>query len=709
MSTTKKPTTKKPTSKKPSSQSSSSAIAAAETRGNADELHQLAGGNHPPLTTNQGVPINDNQNSLRPSPRGPTLLEDFILREKITHFDHERIPERIVHARGSAAHGYFELTKSLGKYTTAKILTEVGKKTPLFTRFSTVAGGAGSIDTPRDARGIAVKMYTSEGNWDLVGINFAPFFIQDAMKFPDLIHALKMEPDRGYPQAASAHDTFWDFISLTPEAMHAITWLMSDRGIPRSLRMIEGFMIHSFRLLASDGTSTFVKFHWRPKLGLQSTVWDETVKITGADPDYHRRDLFESIERGAFPEWELAVQLFSQDEAEKFPFDHLDATKLVPEELVPLTVVGRMVLDRWPDNFFAETEQVAYCPSHLVPGIDFSNDPLLQGRLFSYLDTQLSRLGSPNFHQLPINAPKCPFANMQRDAKMQMHTPTGRVSYEPNSLSKDGPRESQQGFPHVPEASEAGNKGRIRAESFADHYSQPRRFYRSQTKPEQAHIAGAFVFELSKVETVAVREAMVGHLRHVDEDLAARVADGLAMSPMPPAPPAKVAPVDLPLSPALQTIGKMKDTLKGRLVGILIHDGSDAATITAVRKAVEAAGAAVKIVAPKIGGATLSDGKKMPADGQLAGTPSVFFDAVAIVLTDAASKQLTSESAALDFVSDAYGHLKAIAADSGAQALLKAGGVKKDAGIVDAADTDAFVAASKTRQWAREPKVRMLP
>ncbi|MEO6076652.1 MAG: catalase, partial [Dokdonella sp.] len=590
---------KKSTSKKPSSQPKASASAAAETRGNADELHQLAGGDHPPLTTNQGVPISDNQNSLRPTARGPTLLEDFILREKITHFDHERIPERIVHARGSAAHGHFELTKSLGKYTSAKILTEVGKKTPLFTRFSTVAGGAGSIDTPRDARGIAVKIYTSEGNWDLVGINFAPFFIQDAMKFPDLIHALKMEPDRGYPQAASAHDTFWDFISLTPEAMHAITWLMSDRGIPRSLRMIEGFMVHSFRLLADDGTSTFVKFHWRPKLGLQSTIWDETVKITGADPDYHRRDLFESIERGAYPEWELAVQLFSQEEADKFPFDHLDATKLIPEELVPLTVVGRMVLDRWPDNFFAETEQVAYCPSHLVPGIDFSNDPLLQGRLFSYLDTQLSRLGSPNFHQLPINAPKCPFANMQRDAQMQMHTPTGRVSYEPNTLSKDGPRETLRGFRNAAEETETGSKGRIRAESFADHYSQARRFYRSQTKPEQAHMAGAFVFELSKVQTLSVRTAMVGHLRHVDEDLAARVADGLALSPLPPAPPAQVAPVDLPLSPALQTIGKMKDTLKGRLVGILIHDGSDAATVKALREAVEAAGAAIKIVAPK--------------------------------------------------------------------------------------------------------------
>jgi catalase len=695
---------------KPASRSRipASATTASETRGNADELHQLAGAAHPPMTTNQGVPVSDDQNSLRPSPRGPTLLEDFILREKITHFDHERIPERIVHARGSAAHGYFELTRSLDKYTTAKILTEVGRKTPLFTRFSTVAGGAGSIDTPRDARGIATKIYTSEGNWDLVGINFAPFFIQDAMKFPDLVHALKMEPDRGYPQAASAHDTFWDFVSLTPETLHAVTWLMSDRGIPRSLRMIEGFMIHSFRLLAADGSSSFVKFHWRPKLGVQSTVWDETVKITGADPDYHRRDLFEAIQRGDFPEWELAVQLFTQEQADTFPFDHLDATKLIPEELVPLTVIGRMVLDRWPDNFFAETEQVAFCPSHLVPGIDFSDDPLLQGRLFSYLDTQLSRLGTPNFHQLPINAPKCPFANLQRDAQMQMQSPPGRVSYEPNSLSDSSPRETPRGFPHAAEPTEPGRKERIRAESFADHYSQARRFYRSQSQPEQAHVASAFVFELSRVETPHVRAAVVGHLRHVDEDLAARVAAGLALSPMPPAPSARVAPVDLPLSPALQTIGKMKDTLKGRLVGILIHDGSDAATVRALRKAVIAAGAAVRIVAPKVGGATLSDGRKMPADGQLAGTPSVFFDAVAIVLSEAAARQLTTESAARDFVSDAFVHLKAIAADAGAQLLLKAGGVKRDAGVVDAANARDFVVLARTRQWAREPKVRML-
>ena len=681
---------------------------AIERRGNGDELHQLEGGTHPALTTNQGIAIGDNQNSLRATPRGPTLLEDFILREKITHFDHERIPERIVHARGSAAHGYFELTQSLAKYTTAKLLTEVGEKTPVFTRFSTVAGGAGSVDTPRDVRGFAVKFYTQEGNWDLVGNNIPVFFIQDAIKFPDLIHAVKMEPDRGFPQAASAHDTFWDFISLTPEAMHMVMWAMSDRAIPRSLRMMEGFGIHSFRLLDKRGQSTFVKFHWRPKLGLQSTLWDEAVKLAGADPDFQRRDLFESIQAGDFPEWELGVQLFTEEQAAQFPFDHLDATKLIPEELVPLKIVGRMVLDRWPDNFFAETEQVAYCPANIVPGIDFSNDPLLQGRLFSYLDTQLSRLGGPNFHQIPINAPKCPFANHQRDGHMQMQQPKGRVAYEPSSLQADAPRAARQGFASHATPAEPGTKGRIRAESFADHYSQARLFFRSQSKPEQAHIASALVFELSKVETAHVREAIVGHLRHVDPQLAQRVADGLGLDSLPPAPPAAIEPMDMPPSPALQLIGKMKDTLKGRVIGILIHDGSDATTVKALRKAAAASGASVKIVAPKLGGAVLSDGKRLAADGQLAGTPSIVFDAVAVVLSVDAGRQLAKEAAAIDFVANAWAHLKAIAWDDGAMSLLKAGNVGNDPGVVAARDVKTFITAAKTRQWAREPKLRML-
>ncbi|MDP1783225.1 MAG: catalase, partial [Hydrogenophaga sp.] len=465
--------------------------------GTGGELHQQANAEHPPLTTQQGLVVSDNQNSLRAHPQGPTLLEDFILREKITHFDHERIPERVVHARGTGAHGYFELTHSLADYTTAQVLTEVGVKTPVFSRISTVAGGSGSSDTPRDVRGFAIKLYTAQGNWDIVGNNIPVFFIQDAIKFPDVVHAVKMEPDRGFPQAASAHDTFWDFISLTPESMHMVMWIMSDRTLARSLRMIEGFGVHSFRLIDAQGNPTFVKFHWRPKLGIQSTVWDETVKIAGADPDFHRRELFEVIGAGEAAEWEFAVQLFTQAEADKFPFNHLDATKLVPEELVPLKVIGRLVLDRWPDNFFAETEQVAFCPSHLVPGIDFSNDPLLQGRLFSYLDTQLSRLGSANFAQIPINAPKCPFANQQRDGHMQMTQPTGRVAYEPSTLLAESPRADRaQGFASVA-LDEGGERGRVRAASFADHYSQARQFWISQSEPEQAHLASALVFELS--------------------------------------------------------------------------------------------------------------------------------------------------------------------------------------------------------------------
>ncbi len=672
------------------------------------ELHQPASGEHPPLTTNQGLAVADNQNSLRANARGPTLLEDFILREKITHFDHERIPERIVHARGTGVHGHFELTESLAGYTTAKVLTEVGEKTPLFTRISTVAGGAGSVDTPRDVRGFAVKLYTKEGNWDLVGNNIPVFFIQDAMKFPDLVHAVKMEPDRGFPQAASAHDTFWDFISLTPESMHMVMWIMSDRTIPRSLRMIEGFGIHSFRLVSAEGRSTFVKFHWRPELGLQSTVWDEAVKIAGADPDFHRRDMFEAVSSGAFPAWELSVQLFTEEDAAAFPFDHLDSTKLIPEELVPLKPIGRMVLDRWPDNFFAETEQVAFCPSHIVPGIDFSNDPLLQGRLFSYLDTQLSRLGSPNFHQIPVNAPKCPFANQQRDGHMQMQQPKGRVAYEPSSLAPDSAREAPTAGFRSFGAAENGERGRIRAETFADHYSQARQFYRSQTAPEQAHIASALVFELSKVEALHVRQSMVGHLRHIDDNLAKRVADGLALDGMPPAPPAAVTPEDREPSPPLQIIGKMKDTLEGRAVGILVTDGSDGGTVVALKKAAMAAGATVKIVAPKVGGAKLADGSRLAADGQLAGTPSVMFDAVAVVLSAEGAAMLGKEAAAIDWVRDAFGHLKAIAIDQGGQALLQAAGVEVDHGVVNAANAAAFIAVAKIRQWDREPKVRTL-
>ena len=642
----------------------------------AGEMHQQAGDGEL-LTTNHGVPLSDNQNSLKAGPRGPALLEDFVLREKIHHFDHERIPERIVHARGSGAHGYFELTESLEAYTTAKVLTEVGKKTELFTRFSTVAGGAGSVDTPRDVRGFAVKFYTTEGNWDLVGNDIPVFFIQDAIKFPDLIHSVKMEADRGYPQAASAHDTFWDFIGLMPESTHMLMWAMSDRGLPRSLRMIEGFGVHTFRLINAKGEATFVKFHWRPKLGLQSTAWDEAVKIAGADPDFHRRDLYEAIDSGDFPEWEFGVQLLTQDEADALPFDILDATKLIPEEMFPVKVVGRMVLDRNPDNFFAETEQVAFLPTNVPPGIDFSEDPLLQGRLFSYQDTQLSRLGSVNFHQLPINRAKgCPMMNMQRDGHMQMDVPKGRANYEPNSLSQTGedggPRESlAAGFTTYP-APVSQTKVRVRAETFGDHYSQARLFFRSQSEPEQAHLASAIVFELSKVTLDHVRERVLANLRNVDEILAKRVADGLGLDVLPKASKAQVAPQDMDLSPALRIVGKYPESLKGRCVGILVADGSDPALIDAVKAAVEKAGAKAKVVAPKIN--VKLDGKTQAADGQLAGTPSVIFDAVAIILSDEGCAMLLTDGAAVDFVKDAFGHLKAIAYTSSAMPLLDKAG-----------------------------------
>jgi len=680
-------------------------------RGTGDELHQHSAGDGERLTTNVGIPLADNQNSLRAGVRGPTLLEDFALREKIHHFDHERIPERIVHARGSGAHGYFELSKSLAKHTRARILTEVGARTEVFVRFSTVAGGAGSVDTPRDVRGFAVKFYTKEGNWDLVGNNIPVFFIQDAMKFPDLVHAVKMEADRGYPQAASAHDTFWDFISLMPESTHMIMWAMSDRTIPRSLRMMEGFGVHSFRLLDAADRATFVKFHWRPKLGLQSTCWDEAVKIQGADNDYHRRDLFEAIAKGDFPEWELGVQLVSQKQADALPFDILDATKLIPEEMVPVQIVGRMVLNRNPDNFFAETEQVAFLPTNLPPGIDFSEDPLLQGRTFSYLDTQLSRLGSTNWHQLPVNQPKgCPFANFQRDGHMQTMVFGGRANYEPNSLSEageaGGPRPDVQNGIRPAPAQVEGTKVRLRAESFADHYSQARLFFRSQSPVEQAHMVAATVFELSKVSLPHVRTRMLGNLRNVDEDLAARVAAGIGV-PLPDATPAAVPPSTMKVSNALRLIDKYPATLKGRAVSILVTDGADGKLVGSLRKAAEQAGASVKIVAQKVGGVRLADGKLLPADGQLAGTPSVLVDAVGVVASADGCKALLGDNAAVDFVANAFGHLKAIAFSAEAQPLLDRAGVKPDASVI-AADrgAQAFAAAAATRQWDREPQVR---
>ena len=687
-------------------------------KGNGGETHQHipAKGPHDGLdhlTTNQGIRVSDNQNSLTSGARGPTLLEDFVLREKIFHFDHERIPERIVHARGSAAHGFFEVYESLAAITKADLFQRPGEKTPVFVRFSTVAGGAGSVDTPRDVRGFAVKFYTQQGNWDLVGNNIPVFFIQDAIKFPDLIHAVKMEADRAYPQAGSAHDTFWDWASLMPEATHMLMWAMSDRAIPRSLRMIEGFGIHTFQLVNAKGKRSFVKFHWKPKLGLQSTLWDEALKLQAADNDYHRRDLFEAIDTGAFPEWELGLQVFDEKFADSLPYDVLDPTTLIPEEVLPVRIVGRMVLDRNVDNFFAETEQAAFCPANIVPGVDFSNDPLLQGRLFSYLDTQKSRLGTANFHQIPINAPKCPMMNFQRDGQMQMAVPKGRANYEPNSLAAHGeaggPRECPvEGFTTFAgraDQDEQGDKLRIRPELFADHYSQARLFWESVTDNERAHIASSFTFELSKVGLELVAPRMVANLRNVDEELAKRVAAGIGID-LPAKAPAARAPINMEPSDALSIQKNMKDTLEGRVVGILIADGSDGGEIGKVVDAVKKAGGKAVIVAPKLAGTKLADGKMMKADGQLAGTPSQIFDAVALILSEAGCKALLDEGAAVQFAMDAFGHLKAIGASAAAKQLLDKAGVVPDAGVTGL--DGKFVEAAKKRFFDRESKVRTL-
>ena len=679
------------------------------------ELQQQSSGPETQLTTNQGVPIGDNQNSLKAGPRGPVLLQDFILREKITHFDHERIPERVVHARGSAAHGFFECLEDCSDVTMADFLQRPGEKIPLFTRFSTVAGNKGSADVPRDVRGFAVKLYTHQGNFDIVGNNIPVFFIQDALKFPDLIHAAKQDPDREFPQAQTAHDTFWDFISLTPESMHMIMWVMSDRAIPRSLRMMEGFGVHTFRLINANGASTYVKFHWRPKLGCESVVWDEALKLNGADPDFHRRDLWNAIDGGDFPEWEFCLQTFSQEQADSFDFDVLDATKLIPEELVPLRVVGRMVLDRNPDNFFAETEQVAYCVSHVVPGVDFTNDPLMQGRLFSYLDTQLKRLGGPNFHQIPINQPKCPFHNLQRDGHMQMGVPKGQVNYEPSSLGPDVARASQAvGYKTFP-AEEAGQQLRVRPESFADHYSQARLFFTSQTEPEQNHIVSALVFELSKCFLPRVREAVLSRLINIDETLATKVAAGLGLKTKIVPAKATVEATDMPASPMLSLLAKAKPTFEGRKVGVLVSEGCDGDLIAKLKAAVAAAGGATEVIAPTISGVTSAAGDVIPADHTIDGGPSVLFDAVAILPSEDGGAKLAMEAAAVNFVRDAFGHLKVIGYLSTAATLFAKGGVDQadaDAGLIafPTASVDDFVkAASAGRIWAREPKVRPMP
>jgi catalase len=668
------------------------------------EMHQTTTSGDSTLTTNQGIPVSDNQNSLTSGARGPALLEDFVLREKITHFDHERIPERIVHARGSAAHGYFEAARGASKFSKAAFL-QPGKRTKVFTRISTVAGGSGSVDTPRDVRGFAVKFYTEEGNFDLVGNNIPVFFIQDAMKFPDLVHAVKMEPDRGFPQAATAHDTFWDFISLMPESMNMVMWIMSDRTIPYSIRHIEGFGVHTFRLINEAGDSTFVKFHWRPSVGAMSTVWDEAVKTAGADPDHHRRDLFETIQAGDFPEWTLSVQAFDQATADSLDFDILDATKIIPEEIIPLTPIGRMVLDRYPTNFFAETEQVAFHPGNLVPGIDVTPDPLLQGRLFSYQDTQLIRLGGPNFHQIPINAPVCPFRNFQRDGHMQMQVPAGRVAYEPNSLDPNGPRENpEQGYKSFPDP-ESGPKLRKRPETFADHYSQARQFYRSMTPPEQTNIVSALTFELSKVETVAIRARMLGHLDLIEPDLGKRVAAAMAMTGQADKITPAVAPRDdLKPSKALSLVAKAPKTIKGRTLAALITDSSDAKTIATLQRAVKKEGAQLKLIAPRIG--AMKNG--LTPDMTIDGGPSCLFDAVVLLPGQAEMPILLGMASSINWLRDAFGHLKAIGFNNAAQAMFGKAGLDAGApGIVSVGNgVDDFIASAKEHKiWERDKLV----
>jgi catalase len=671
------------------------------------ETHQVA--EDVVLTTQQGIPVADDQNTLRAGERGPALLEDFHFREKIFHFDHERIPERVVHARGVGAHGFFENYEPLTDLTRADLFQRAGERTPAFVRFSTVAGSLGSPDLARDVRGFAVKLYTQEGNWDIVGNNIPVFFIQDPIKFPDLVHSVKAEPDRGFPQAQSAHDNFWDFASLMPESTHMLTWVMSDRAIPRSLRFMEGFGVHTFRFVNAKGRSTFVKFHWKPKQGMQSVLWDEAVKINGADPDFHRRDLWDAIETGDYPEWELCIQRFDDRFADRFAFDVLDATKLIPEELVPAEPIGRLVLDRTVDNFFAETEQVAFCTQNVVPGIDFTNDPLLQGRNFSYLDTQLKRLGGPNFTHIPVNAPKCPMHHFQQDGHMAMTNPVGRTNYEPNSRTGDerGPREDPtRGFTTFPEQME-GPKRRLRAESFADHYSQAGQFFRSQTDVEQQHIIDAFTFELSKVDEPMIRERMVANLANVDDDLVAGVAAGLGLDRIPkPSKAAKEPDHSLDPSPALSILLNGPDSFAGRKIGVLLTDGASAAALSAVRSAAAAEGALVELITPTIYGVTLDDRSVEPGDQMVGGGPSVLYDAVAVIVSADGAAELSALPPAKDFVADAHAHLKFVAYTSEAEALFTAAGVTAlDDGYVDLGGRGAgktFVASCRSvRFWDR--------
>jgi catalase len=654
------------TSRRKNNNSSKNMEAAADKRTQLEEFTQGGVGI---LTTNQGLQVPDNHNSLKAGPRGPTLLEDFILREKITHFDHERIPERAVHARGSGAHGYFKVYKPMVQYTSAGFLQDPSVETPVFVRFSTVAGSTGSADTVRDVRGFAVKFYTSEGNYDLVGNNIPVFFIQDAIKFPDLIHAVKPEPHHGMPQAASAHDTFWDFASLMPESTHMLMWAMSDRAVPRSLRMMEGFGIHAFRFINARGDSHFVKFHWKPKLGVHGLAWDEAQKIAGKDSDFHRRDLWEAIDSGNFPEWELGVQIVDAGKEAELGFDILDSTKLIPESQVPVQIIGKMVLNRNPDNYFAETEQVAFHPGHLVPGIDFSNDPLLQGRLFSYTDTQLSRLGGANFHEIPINRGVCPMHNFQRDGIHRQTINKGRVAYEPNTLGNGTEYRvegSALGFQSFAETLESP-KLRRRSPSFDDHFSQAALFWNSQSSVEKDHIVAAFRFELSKVEVPDIRQRVVDNLAHVDSKLASRVAAPLGINPPDPkAAAGRLGFRDYRITnkvdedAALRMVGRTGGTVATRKIAIMVSDGFDYPAVKRLAQDMAEAGAICKILAPHLGTVNTASGKQIPVDHTFTNMPSIMFDAVLIPGGSTSVTALCGMGDAVHFVLEAYKHCKTI-------------------------------------------------
>ena len=665
------------------------------------------------LRTNQGVKIADNQNTLRAGARGPSLLEDFIMREKITHFDHERIPERIVHARGSAAHGVFRVYESQAELTRAGFLQDPAKETPVYVRFSTVQGPRGSSDTVRDIRGFATKFYTEEGNFDLVGNNVPVFFIQDAIKFPDFVHAVKPEAPDEMPTGGTAHDTFWDFVSLVPESAHTVIWAMSDRAIPRSLRTMEGFGVHTFRFINAEGKARFIKWHWRPVLGSYSLLWDEAQKIAGKDPDFHRRDLWEAIERGDFPEFELGVQVIEESDEHKFDFDLLDPTKLVPEEAVPVKIIGKMTLNRNPDNFFAETEQVAFHPGHIVPGIDFTNDPLLQGRLFSYTDTQISRLGGPNFHEIPINRPVCPYQNNQRDAMHRQTINVGQASYEPNSVSGGWPKETQPadgGFESYQERMD-GVKIRVRSESFADHFSQATMFYNSMSEPEKEHIKAAYTFELGKVTKPEIRERQVNAiLANIDADLAASVAQALGL-PKPKA-GSKPGKPRAAASPALSLLNRVQPGIKTRKIALLTAAGADPAILKQLRDAFAKEGATALVIAP-----TLTPIGDIAPDATMTGMPSVMFDAVFVPGGEKATQALTQSGDALHFVLEAFKHLKAIGAVDTGRLVLSAAQLPERADGVASGDAaelkrvlkEFIEAAGQHRVWSRVAQALAVP